>query len=296
MNKKVFMKGYKGFGKGLVCKGKQYAENTVFEEDKAELCKSSMHFCKNPLDVLDFYPLINRNGDMNEFATVEALDEVQSNDDKKFCTKKLKIGAKLKLADFVKASVEFVIEKCNRETEKSSGNYTQMASSGNSAQMASSGDFAKMASSGDFAKMASSGDSAKMASSGDYTQMASSGNYTQMASSGNSAQMASSGDYTQMASSGDFAKMASSGDSAKMASSGDFAKMASSGDYSVVMCAGRNGMAKAKKGSWITLAEWVYDENKGRYIPKSVVTKQVDGEVIKEDVFYKLVDGEFTEV
>ena len=242
MNKKVFMKGYKGFGKGLVCKGKQYAENTVFEEDKAELCKSSMHFCKNPLDVLDFYPLINRNGDMNEFATVEALDEVQSNDDKKFCTKKLKIGAKLKLADFVKASVEFVIEKCNRETEKSSGNYTQMASSGNSAQMASSGD------------------------------------------------------YTQMASSGDFAKMASSGDSAKMASSGDFAKMASSGDYSVVMCAGRNGMAKAKKGSWITLAEWVYDENKGRYIPKSVVTKQVDGEVIKEDVFYKLVDGEFTEV
>jgi hypothetical protein len=26
------MKGYKGFEKGLVCRGKQYAENTVFEE------------------------------------------------------------------------------------------------------------------------------------------------------------------------------------------------------------------------------------------------------------------------
>lgn len=26
------MKGYKAFDKGLVCRGKQYAENTVFEE------------------------------------------------------------------------------------------------------------------------------------------------------------------------------------------------------------------------------------------------------------------------
>ena len=44
------MKGYKAFDKGLICRGKQYAENTVFEEDKAEICKSGMHFCKNPLD------------------------------------------------------------------------------------------------------------------------------------------------------------------------------------------------------------------------------------------------------
>lgn len=28
------MKGYKAFNKGLVCRGKRYAENTVFEEKK----------------------------------------------------------------------------------------------------------------------------------------------------------------------------------------------------------------------------------------------------------------------
>ena len=28
------MKGYKGFEKGLICRGKQYTENTVFEEEK----------------------------------------------------------------------------------------------------------------------------------------------------------------------------------------------------------------------------------------------------------------------
>lgn len=31
------MKGYKAFEKGLICRGKQYAENTVFEEEKAEI-------------------------------------------------------------------------------------------------------------------------------------------------------------------------------------------------------------------------------------------------------------------
>lgn len=47
------MKGYKGFNKDLACRGKRYAENTVFEEETAEICKSGMHFCKNPFDVLE---------------------------------------------------------------------------------------------------------------------------------------------------------------------------------------------------------------------------------------------------
>ena len=94
------MKGYKAFRKGMICDPtgkapKQYAENTVFEEEKAEICNSGMHFCKNPLDVLNYYPLVNENGDMSEFAEVEALDECKTDDEKKFCTKKLKIGAKL---------------------------------------------------------------------------------------------------------------------------------------------------------------------------------------------------------
>ena len=105
------MKGYKAFEKGLICKGKQYAENTVFEEDEAEICKSGVHFCKNPLDVLDYYPLIDGNGEFTEFAEVEALDEVKTDDNKKFCTKKLKVGAKLSFAKFIEASVKFDFEK-----------------------------------------------------------------------------------------------------------------------------------------------------------------------------------------
>ena len=111
------MKGYKGFEKGLVCLDKQYAENTVFEEEKAEICASGMHFCENPLDCLDYYPLINENGELNDFAEVEALDEVKTDDNKKYCTKKLKVGAKLSLAEFVKASFEVTKEQIEREVK-----------------------------------------------------------------------------------------------------------------------------------------------------------------------------------
>ncbi len=62
------------------------------------------------------------------------------------------------------------------------------------------------------------------------------------------------------------------------------------------MCAGYNSMAKAKKGSFITLAEWKKDDENDRWIPVNVVTEKVDGERIKEDTFYKLIDGKFVEV
>ena len=96
--------------------------------------------------------------------------------------------------------------------------------------------------------------------------------------------------------SGDSAQIGSSGDSAQIGSSGDSAKIESTGEYSVICCAGNNSMAKAKKGSWITLSEWKYSIEKKRNIPVCVKTEYVDGERIKEDTWYRLVGGEFQEV
>ena len=302
------MKGYKGFEPGLICRGKQYAENTVFEEEEAEICSCGMHFCENPFDVLDYYGFTNDNGDFNEFAEVEALDEVKTNDNRKYCTKKLKIGAKLSISKFINACVDFAIEKtstCIADNKISSGDFAQIGSSGDSAQIGSSGYSAQIGSSGDFARIGSSGDSAKIGSSGDFAQIGSSGDFAQIGSSGDSARIGSSGDSAkigssgnsaQIGSSGDFARIGSSGDSAKIGSSGDFAQIGSSGKDCVICCAGHNSVVKAKKGSWITLAEWEYSEEKERYIPKCVKTEFVDGERIKEDTLYKLIDGEFVEV
>lgn len=175
-----------------------------------------MHFCENPFDVLNYYPLIDEDGNISDFADVEAIGDIYKGKDKT-ATNKLHIGAKLGLKGFIKACVDFTIEKTKVETVKA--------------------------------------DDVGI----------------------------------------------SSGDSAKIGSSGDSAQITSEGNNSVVMAAGCNSIAKAKIGSWITLAEWIRTDkanDSGNYIwiPKCVKTEYVDGERIKEDIFYKLVDGEFKEV
>ena len=246
------MKGYKAFNKGLICKGKQYKENETFEEERAVPCNIGMHFCKNPFDVLNFYDLVDENGEFSDFARVEAPDdaEVKTDDNIKYCTTKLKVGAKFSFAGFIKTCVDFVIEKTQSEKPDS-------------------------------------GDSAQIGSSGDSAQIGSSGYYAQIGSSGDSAQIGSSGDSAQIG---------SSGYSAQIGSSGDSAQIKSTGYDSVICCAGDDSCVSAKKGSWITLAEWKYSYEKDRYVPKCVKTEYVDGERIKEDTMYKLIDGEFTEV
>ena len=118
----------------------------------------------------------------------------------------------------------------------------------------------------------------------------------QIGSSGDYAKIGSSGDLAKIGSSGDSAKIGSSGYSAKIGSSGDLAQIDSTGADSVIMCTGYKSKAKAKIGSWITLAEWVYNEEKERYVPICVKTEYVDGENIKAYTYYQLIDGVFTEV
>ena len=110
------MKGYKAFDKGLVCRGKQYAENTVFEEDEAVICQKGMHFCAEPMDVLSYYP------PESEFAEVEAPDEAVTDDNRKYVTKKLKVGSKMSLKELISAQVKIDLEKAK---EEGNGSYAQ---------------------------------------------------------------------------------------------------------------------------------------------------------------------------
>ena len=225
------MKGFKAFGKGMICRGKQYAENSMFEEAGSETCCSEgmMHFCETPFDCLDYYPLVDENGELIEIAEVEALDKVVCEDNKR-ASKKIKIGAKLSFRDFIKLGIQCIIESTK---PSSSGNFAQIGSSGNGAQIGSSGDGA------------------------------------QIGSSGYGAQIGSSGDRAQIGSSGDGAQIGSSGDRAQIGSSGYGAQIGSSGNRAVVSAIGINSMIKAKTGSWITLAE--YDEERNPICVKSAM-------------------------
>jgi hypothetical protein len=246
------MKGYKAFNKGLICRDKQYAENTVFEEESAEICKIGMHFCKNPLDTLDYYPLIDNKGNITEFAEVEALDNAKTNDNKKFCTKKLKIGAKLNLSQFIKASVDVTYQNIKSEVDKK---------------------LLKATAGGDYAKLAG-GNCATLAG-GDYATLA--GGYNATLAGGYNATLA--GGYNAKLAGGYYAKLAG----------GNYATLAG-GENSVIV-GDNHSIAKGKKGAVIVLIE---RDNNCNIIDFKAI--QVDGEKIKEDVLYKLKNGEFVEV
>ena len=145
------MKGFKGFNPDFTCKGKQYSENTVFEElENAEICNSGMHFCEYPLDVFRFYAPINDNCELNEFAEVEALDGAKTEDDIKFCTKKLKVGTKIGIPGLVQASVDYIVEKAGKEkintntgycsASTNTGNRSASTNTGNRSASTNTGD------------------------------------------------------------------------------------------------------------------------------------------------------------
>ena len=134
--------GYKAFNPGMICRGKQYEENAVFEEPEAKICNTGMHYCKNPFDVLEHYGFVNDNAEINEFAEVEALADEKTDDGRKFCTTKLKIGAKLSIHNFVNAFVEFTLKRTNGEsTATNTGNRSAATNTGNRSAATNTGDW-----------------------------------------------------------------------------------------------------------------------------------------------------------
>ena len=332
MEKKII--AYKGFDKSLKCRRFQYEVGKEYEMDgDIKCCERGFHACESPLEVFDHYDMldsrfakveqsgeIDKGENSTKFCSskikvkaelkladiinlgVEWIKDVTSPAKLKKETdlndngnNSAKIGSSGDYAQIGSSGYSAKIGSSGYSAKIGSSGYSaQIGSSGYSAKIGSSGDYAQIGSSGDSAQIGSSGDSAKIGSSGDSAKIGSTGDYAQIGSSGDSAQIGSTGYSAQIGSSGDYAQIGSSGDSAQIGSSGDYAKIGSTGKHSIVMVAGNNSVAKAKTGSWITLAEW--DCIDGDWIPICVKTEQVDGERIKADTFYKLVNGEFKEV
>ena len=308
MNNKVIT-SYKAFDKNMQCRGFQYEVGKEYEMDgEIKCCNRGFHACKSPLEVWDYYDILN-----SRYAEVEQSGKIDAEENTtKVCSSRIKIKAELKLADIINIGVEWLKDitspskvKADCALNDNGDRKKQIGSSGYYAQIGSSGDYAQIGSSGDSAQIGSSGDSAQIGSSGDYAQIGSSGYYAQIGSSGDYAKIGSSGDYAQIGSSGDsaqigssgyYAKIGSSGDSAQIGSNGDYAKIDSTGEDSVIMCAGNCSRAKAKVGSWITLAEWKWSDEKNHNVPVCVKTEYVDGENVKADTWYQLKNGKFVEV
>ena len=228
---------YKAFDKNMQCRGFQYEVGKEYEMDgEIKCCNRGFHACKSPMEVWDYYDMLN-----SRYAEVEQSGKIEKEENStKVCSSRIKIKAELKLADIINIGVEWLKDITSPSKVKADG---VLNDNGNRRK-----------------------------------QIGSSGNYAQIGSSGNSA------------------KIGSSGNSAQIGSSGNYAQIGSTGEDSVIMCAGNSSIAKAKVGSWITLAEWKWSDEKKRDVPVYVKTEYVDGENIKADTWYQLKNRKFVEV
>lgn len=83
------------------------------------------------------------------------------------------------------------------------------------------------------------------------------------------------------------------GDQSAATNTGDWSAATVEGKESVAMAIGYNSKAKGSLGCFIVLAEC--KEMGGEYHIVDVKSAKVDGEKIKPDTFYKLINGEFVE-
>ena len=104
----IVLKTYKGFDKDLKCRDFQYEIGKEYEEPDAIQCEKGFHACECPLDVLRYYPPTT-----SRFCEVEQSGKIsRGNGDTKVASTKIKIGAEIGLKGLIKATFNYVKERC----------------------------------------------------------------------------------------------------------------------------------------------------------------------------------------
>ena len=291
------IKGYKGFDKGLVCRNKQYAENTTFKEDSATLCENGMHFCEHPFDVLNYYPCYNnKKKEFSEYAEVLASEEATAKGENKTVTKELKIGARISFDKLIKFGVDFNLSKVKyNKDNKATGNYSGASTTGNYSGASATGNYSGASATGYSSGASTTGYGSGASATGNYSGASTTGYGSGASTTGDCSGASTTGNYSGASATG-----YGSGASATGYSSGAMAVgtkvQAKCTNNSVAMAVGEGSMAKGGIGCYIVMTECLWDEEKEIYKIIDCKCFKVDGEIIKADTFYKLVNGEPVEV
>ena len=251
------MKAYKGFNKELKCRDFQYEIGKEYEEKKAVVCDCGFHSCLNPMEVFNYYPPTDDNGNLNRFCEVEIPDEMdKSYDDSKVATKKIKIGAEIGIKGIIEAGVHFIMEKVNWDDDNSTntGNYSASTNTGYRSASTNTGNYSASTNTGDCSVSTNTGYRSASTNTGDCSVSTNTGNYSASTNTGNCS-----------------------------ASSVE-------GKDSIAIVTGYKGRAKGALGCYIVLAE---RDNEYKLVDVKAV--KVDGKIIKADTYYMLIDGEFVE-
>ena len=290
------MKAYKGFDKGLKCRGFQYEVGKEYEEESAKLCKKGFHACENPLDTFRYYAPTD-----SRYCEVDVDDNGERNsDDSKVCGKRIKIGAEIGLKGVINACVRFVLDKCESATEENASGWNgnaaasgwngNAAASGVNGNAAASGVRGNAAASGVNGNAAASGVNGNAAASGESGNAAASGWNGNAAASGWNGNAAASGESGNAAASGWNGNAAASGVRGTASVTGPYGKASALGEQCLAVAWGQDSLARGAVGNWIVVSE---RDDDGNIIDAKIA--KVDGDTIKADTWYKLANGAIVE-
>ena len=285
------MKAYKGFNANMTCRDFQYREGKTYECDRAKVCESGFHACLNPLDCFDYY----MPGSKSVYHEVELGGHIDANTwrDTKVSATKIRIGARLSIAELAKAAFDFV---CNMGTNnKIVGDHG--AASADCGGVASAGCYGAASAGGRGAASANNFGSASagaygvaiagkfgVAGAGD-EGVASAGRWG-VASAGKFG-VASAGDQG-VASAGEYG-VSSAGENGVAVSKGS----ASVGKNGIACVRGSNVAAKGDIGSILVIVEEAFDDaNIKRWKWEAIA---IDGKNYKPNTWYMLKNGKVVE-
>ena len=275
----VLVHGFKGFDKNWQCRGKQYAPNSSHEELGAKLCNNGLHFCEHPLDCFGYYA----PGSGSVYAEVSAENPTEEKgDDTKRVTKKLHIGAELTLSSLTQAALKFVFDRATWVNgDKATGDRGAAAATGYLGAASATGDRGAASATGCQGAASATGDLGAASATGDRGAAS---------ATGDQGAASATGDQGAASATGDRGAAAATGYQGAASATGCQGAASATGDESVALSTGYMGRAKAASGSWIVLAE--RDDN-GHIL--GMRCAKIDGEVLKPNIFYTLLDGEFVE-
>ena len=271
------IKSYKGFNKDMTCRGKQYEEGKEYEEGCAEACGCGMHACEYPLDCLSYYDPAH-----SVYHVVEQSGEISRHDNNsKIASTKMKIGAEISIAGLVKAAIEYTRERIQTDKE-SDEDYGASSATGYKGASSATGNYGASSATGDYGASSATGNCGASSATGCCGASSATGNYGASSATGYKGASSATGNYG-----------ASSATGYKGSSEAQDSE-------SIAVAWGYHGRARGVKGSYLVLADWEGNENnywmQEEWNLKSAKMVRVDGDKIKENTWYTMVNGEIVEV
>ena len=290
------IKGYKGFNKDMTCREFQYEEGKEYETDKAEVCEKGFHACEYPLDCFSYY-----SPSESVYHEVEQSGEISSKkgEDTEIASTKIKIGAKLSIAGIVQAAIEYTSSRAKKESDSDSRKGASSAT-GYCGASSATGDYGASSATGNCGASSATGDYGASSATGDYGASSATGYYGASSATGYCGASSATGYKGASSATGDYGASSATGNCGASSATGYKGASSAEDKDSIAVAWGYHGKAKGVLGSYLVLADWEGDERnywtQELWSLKGAKMVRVDGEKIKENTFYTMINGEIVEV